>query len=902
MVHQRPDVKANRANGFDQYFLDISGHERLEYQRTLAGGDHGRQCQSHLVNIPTGLGKTAAIVIAWLWNRVELGSPDWPRRLVYCLPMRTLVEQTVDNAKDWVAKSMSSAEVEVNILMGGEDATEWDAYPEKLAILIGTQDMLLSRALNRGYGASRYRWPRHFGLLNSDCLWVLDEIQLMGPGVATACQLEAFRRTERFSSCPKGRSVTWYASATADPNHLQTKDWRTLGRRADFLIELSPKEKSVCTGTIGKRLRGTRSLSLLKDLNLADSKTGPDSGLLRQIVGGHKSMVNTLASAPANVPRRTLIFCNTVARAVAVHTGIRKVLSAEEVDVVLLHSRFRASDREQIMPRLKNAPAGRGGQIVISTQVLEAGIDLSSAILWTEIAPLAALVQRLGRLNRKGEFGHDGKSLYGFQPAVNIVGISAPDPESKKKKEEKEAARKDAEKPYRPYEKAKCDEAWENLRSLQGDASSAALEAISEAVSASIDRCPYSLHSHELLNFFDTDANLSLGFTDVSPFVRGMDTDSDFYVAWREWPGSKEGKAPPFPADYQRQELCSVSIGKDSESREVLVKGWLWRGKDAGWASAGSFEITPGMTLLLPADAGGYSANTGWTGRKQDAPVASVYEPGDLLSDEEMLSSLNQGWRSIADHTSDVRAEWEALLAILGSVDLLPGELYAIGEAINWHDVGKNHISWKEAARSALEKAGVPVPEGAVPLAKFSLSDSPKLREEDENGNLKYTGKKLKEELKILRRLFRPGMAHEVASALAFRQSEQSAAPAQRSIPSLLAEYLIMSHHGHVRKVLRDEIPKQPKNAKEAESVRGVSDGDRLDVVNIGGIMRGCEALSTDCRRMGRDPPATTATQKAYSDCWITTGPFDSLSMRHSSGRPTCARLCELPQRRTNGG
>ena len=55
--------------------------------------------------------------------------------------------------------------------MGGEDSGEWDIHPEREAILIGTQDMLLSRALNRGYGMSRYRWPMHFGLLNNDALW-----------------------------------------------------------------------------------------------------------------------------------------------------------------------------------------------------------------------------------------------------------------------------------------------------------------------------------------------------------------------------------------------------------------------------------------------------------------------------------------------------------------------------------------------------------------------------------------------------------------------------------------------------------------------------------------------------------------------------------------------------------
>src|SRR5260221_14204335 len=82
------------------------------YQCRLAGGmnadsegnfTHGTECESQLIEIPTGLGKTAAVVLAWLWNRLvlplnsqpsTLNRSAWPRRLVYCLPMRTLVEQT----------------------------------------------------------------------------------------------------------------------------------------------------------------------------------------------------------------------------------------------------------------------------------------------------------------------------------------------------------------------------------------------------------------------------------------------------------------------------------------------------------------------------------------------------------------------------------------------------------------------------------------------------------------------------------------------------------------------------------------------------------------------------------------------------------------------------------------
>ena len=113
---------------------------------------------------------------------------------MYCLPMRTLVEQTETACKDWLKPFGDEISVGVHVLMGGEDGDRWDEFPERDAIIIGTQDMLLSRALNRGYGMSRYRWPMHFGLLNNDCLWVLDETQLMGVGLHTSAQLDLFGR------------------------------------------------------------------------------------------------------------------------------------------------------------------------------------------------------------------------------------------------------------------------------------------------------------------------------------------------------------------------------------------------------------------------------------------------------------------------------------------------------------------------------------------------------------------------------------------------------------------------------------------------------------------------------------------------------------------------------------
>ena len=160
---------------FEQFFKQATGNDPYDYQSRLARANPWPD----VLEAPTGVGKTEAVVLAWLWRRRHLPKST-PRRLVYCLPMRVLVEQTHERVENWIKALGLQKKIGLHLLMGGEAEDDWDLYPEREAVLIGTQDMLLSRALNRGYALSRYRWPVQFGLLNNDCLWVYDEVQFNG--------------------------------------------------------------------------------------------------------------------------------------------------------------------------------------------------------------------------------------------------------------------------------------------------------------------------------------------------------------------------------------------------------------------------------------------------------------------------------------------------------------------------------------------------------------------------------------------------------------------------------------------------------------------------------------------------------------------------------------------------
>src|ERR1035438_782986 len=119
---------------FGKVFEQATGYGSYPYQESIATDTE----LPHLLDIPTGLGKTAAVVLAWLYRRKfadESIRRRTPRRLVYCLPMRVLVEQTRVVTKCWLKTldllgEPGAGKVSVHLLMGGDLDESWQIHPE----------------------------------------------------------------------------------------------------------------------------------------------------------------------------------------------------------------------------------------------------------------------------------------------------------------------------------------------------------------------------------------------------------------------------------------------------------------------------------------------------------------------------------------------------------------------------------------------------------------------------------------------------------------------------------------------------------------------------------------------------------------------------------------------------
>jgi CRISPR-associated endonuclease/helicase Cas3 len=143
---------------FATEFKTLTGHEPFPWQadlyRCFTQGDVPEVC-----DIPTGLGKTSVIPI---WAIALANSIAVPRRLVYVINRRTVVDQATEEAIR--LREQIPFPLAISTLRGEmADNEKWSTDPARPAIIIGTIDMVGSRLLFSGYGDGYKRRPHHAG-------------------------------------------------------------------------------------------------------------------------------------------------------------------------------------------------------------------------------------------------------------------------------------------------------------------------------------------------------------------------------------------------------------------------------------------------------------------------------------------------------------------------------------------------------------------------------------------------------------------------------------------------------------------------------------------------------------------------------------------------------------------
>ena len=356
------------------------------------------------VDIPTGLGKTAVMAL-WL---IALGErATLPRRLVYVVDRRAVVDQATRFAER--LRSNMSAELTARLGLAAEerlpistlrgqftDNRDWMEDPSKPAIVVGTIDMIGSRLLFEGYGVSRRMRPYHAGLLGVDALVLLDEAHLCPPFEALLRQVASsgggrLGPTDPDTSTPPLRLMS--LSATGRPAVTEES--------AGYPLQLEAEDHD--DAEVRRRLLAQKRLSVTEldvGTNLAERLA--------------ERAVEVGCAEPVS---RVLIYCDRRRDAVEVKQRIDKEcrkrhetgeLAPRHASELLVGER-RVRERGDVEGWLDEQGFLGAGQerpsapiFLIATSAGEVGIDLNADHMVCDLVAYERMVQRLGRVNRRG--------------------------------------------------------------------------------------------------------------------------------------------------------------------------------------------------------------------------------------------------------------------------------------------------------------------------------------------------------------------------------------------------------------------------------------------------------------------------------------------------------------------
>ncbi len=348
-----------------------------------------------ILQAPTGAGKTQAALAPFIHHLGHKADREFPYERLpltcrYAVPMRTLANQFYRDYHD-LAKLIDDAmptrledeykeigRVAVSIQTGEQSN---DAQMES-ALTFCTIDQLLAGSIAIPYGLGKNLANINVAAVAGSYL-ILDEFHLYPLMRAGKSCFGALTTTIKMLSLLK--EITPFVLMTA------TFSSTLLNRLAKLLDAevVTVTDPNELAAIADGRIRMFERSSL--DMNA------------QTILSQHKHC--------------SLVVCNTVARAQKMWSDLKEETKRDKhnIDVVLLHSRFTEQRREKVAkdverelgpaPKDKSCGWENGNYygrniIVVATQVIEVGLNISVETLHTEIAPASSIIQRAGRCAR----------------------------------------------------------------------------------------------------------------------------------------------------------------------------------------------------------------------------------------------------------------------------------------------------------------------------------------------------------------------------------------------------------------------------------------------------------------------------------------------------------------------
>ncbi|HYD49844.1 MAG TPA: type I-U CRISPR-associated helicase/endonuclease Cas3 [Terriglobales bacterium] len=436
------------AADFATFFSEVHGHPPFPWQERLLRQVAERGEWPQGLNLPTGSGKTAAIDIAVFHLALEADTGERrraPLRIAFVVDRRLVVDDAFERAEK-LAKALRDPQGRVTPVVAerlrllsrdkivSDDAPpllarrlrggipredDWARTPAQPTILCSTVDQVGSRLLFRGYGISDAMKPVHAGLIGSDCLILLDEAHLAEPFRQTLEWVRTYqgpRWCEVQSTAPRG-----FVLLTATPGEDSQSDF-SLGRedREDAILR-----RRLSAAKPARLIAPAKRKGKTGEAESAEESSDAETDLSERSLAILAEVRNALihfAAAENNAPAPAIaIVVNRVARARRLASLLKstfgeEIASARLSEPILMIGPARPFDREELAKNLEPirtriAKPGDPRQLdkpvlLVATQCIEAGVDIDLDGLITEAAPIDALRQRFGRLNRAGRDIH----------------------------------------------------------------------------------------------------------------------------------------------------------------------------------------------------------------------------------------------------------------------------------------------------------------------------------------------------------------------------------------------------------------------------------------------------------------------------------------------------------------